>query len=488
VQEKSVALCAIYTRVSTDMQAEVEFNSCEAQEQRIRAFIASQEGFKVFKVYTDAGFSGANLDRPAMQEMLKDIMAGSVDMVITYKIDRLTRSPRDFYQLIEHFEKYNAGFISVTERFDTSTPSGRLLRNIMLTFAQFERELASERVKDKIIQRALKGMYIGGQPPFGYKVEEGKLVLDPPRDEAVRLVYNVYAETRSIRQVVHLLKEKGFVTRNGNPVSDAMVWHILNNITYTGRIIHKDKSYPGQHPAIITEDIFNYVRTMFKENPRRRTGDMPTSPFAGIIHCQECGSIMTSTYTDKGNKGGRRRYHYYRCGKLPHEGWDKCSVRQISAERFHDMLYKNLLRISMDEAYLKNLVSAYNNQTKELQGLGFEPEQENGSLTPEKLIEIIKEFLTICARRTGMERILAIRRHLSGIKYSKKTIAVEFFLARPPDEKSLSESESTSAALRAAPPVCPPAEKQKRPGRNLRPNLFQSVCIGENGWGARIRT
>ena len=128
---------AIYTRVSSDSQAEVEFNSCEAQEARIRSFIASQDGFKVFKVYTDAGFTGANLNRPAMQDMLRDIGAGGVDMVITYKIDRLTRSPRDFYQLIEFLEKHNAGFISVTERFDTSTPAGRLLRNIMLTFAHY---------------------------------------------------------------------------------------------------------------------------------------------------------------------------------------------------------------------------------------------------------------------------------------------------------------------------------------------------------------
>jgi DNA invertase Pin-like site-specific DNA recombinase len=119
------------------MQAEIEYNSCEAQEDRIRSFIASQDGFKVFKVYTDAGFTGANLDRPAMKDMLRDISEGSVDMVITYKIDRLTRSPRDFYQMIEYFEKYNAGYISVTERFDTSTPSGRLLRNIMLTFGHY---------------------------------------------------------------------------------------------------------------------------------------------------------------------------------------------------------------------------------------------------------------------------------------------------------------------------------------------------------------
>ena len=167
--EKKITHCAIYTRVSTDHQAEVEFNSCEAQEDRIRSFVASQEGFEVFKVYTDPGFTGANMNRPALKQLITDIRAGQIQMVITYKIDRLTRSPRDFYELIEFFESNNASYISVTERFDTSTPSGRLLRNIMLTFAQFERELASERVKDKVIQRVKRGMYHGGHPTIGYK-------------------------------------------------------------------------------------------------------------------------------------------------------------------------------------------------------------------------------------------------------------------------------------------------------------------------------
>ena len=142
---------AIYTRVSTDNQAEVEFNSCEAQEIKIRSFIASQNDIDVYKVYSDPGFSGATTDRPALKEMMWDIQREKINLVIAYKIDRFTRSPKDFYQLIEIFDQYGVNFISVTERFDTSTPAGRLLRNIMLTFAQFERELVSERTRDKMI-------------------------------------------------------------------------------------------------------------------------------------------------------------------------------------------------------------------------------------------------------------------------------------------------------------------------------------------------
>ena len=177
--------CAVYTRVSTDNQAEKEFNSCEAQQEKINSFIKSQENMEVFKYYSDPGFTGANINRPGLNKILQDIKQGNINLVISYKIDRLTRSPRDFYQLVEIFEKYEVDFISVTERFDTSTPSGRLLRNIMLTFAQFERELVSERTRDKMLQRANKGMWNGGLIPFGYKTEDKKLVVKKADAEKV---------------------------------------------------------------------------------------------------------------------------------------------------------------------------------------------------------------------------------------------------------------------------------------------------------------
>jgi len=166
MSKTQVKQCAIYTRVSTDMQAEKEFSSCEAQEEKIRAFVKSQDNWQIFKVYSDAGYTGANTNRPALQELLEDIKQRKIDIVLAYKIDRLSRSPKDFYQLIEVFEKYNVSFVSITERFDTSTPAGRLLRNIMLTFAQFERELTSERTRDKLLERVKKGMWNGGNPPF----------------------------------------------------------------------------------------------------------------------------------------------------------------------------------------------------------------------------------------------------------------------------------------------------------------------------------
>jgi len=186
--------CAIYTRVSTDIQAEKEFSSCEAQEEKNRSFIESQDNWQIFKVYSDAGYTGANTNRPALQELLEDIKQRKIDIVLAYKIDRLTRSPKDFYQLIEIFEQNNVSFISITERFDTSTPAGRLLRNIMLTFAQFERELTSERTKDKLLERVKKGMWNGGHTPYGYERKNKKLISNKKEAEIIRLIFETYLE------------------------------------------------------------------------------------------------------------------------------------------------------------------------------------------------------------------------------------------------------------------------------------------------------
>src|SRR3989338_1136631 len=201
--------CAVYTRVSTTMQAEVEYNSCEAQKDRILSYIKSQEDLEFFKVYSDPGFSGGDLDRPALKELLRDIQEKRVDEVLTYKIDRLTRSSKDFYALIEHFEKFNVSYVSVTERFDTSSPSGRLLRNIMLTFAQFEREMTGERIKDKLEQKAKRGMWNGSVPPIGYKKIDKKLVVDNKKALFVKELFEKFVETGHFNEVLALARKNG---------------------------------------------------------------------------------------------------------------------------------------------------------------------------------------------------------------------------------------------------------------------------------------
>lgn len=233
---------AIYTRVSTENQAEVEFNSCETQESKIRSFIASQNNIEIYKVYSDQGYSGSNIERPALKEMLIDIQYGKIDIVISYKIDRLTRSPKDFYQLIEIFEKYNVSFLSITERFDTSTPSGRLLRNIMLTFGQFERELISERIRDKILERAKKGMWSCGKAPFGYKREDKKLVIEPREAGMVRTIFETFINTRSTFAVYNHLKGKQMLNRFGLPLSKTAIDSILKGIVHAGGSSIKERS------------------------------------------------------------------------------------------------------------------------------------------------------------------------------------------------------------------------------------------------------
>ncbi len=461
--------CAIYTRVSTDQQAEVEFNSCEAQEDRIRSFIASQEGFTVGGVYSDPGFSGANINRPGLRRVIADVQAGLIDMVITYKIDRLTRSPRDFYQLIELFEANGAGFISVTERFDTSTPAGRLLRNIMLTFAQFERELASERVKDKVVQRVKRGLYAGGCPPHGYKSEKGGLVLDPPRDEEVRLIFETYVKTRSIRGVLKVLREKSILSRKGKAFTDSTIWHMLKKPIFTGSVVHMGKVHPGKHPPIISTELFDHVQKIIEKEPRQKPDHSIMLPYAGLMRCEECGASMTAVYTNKTTKGGQhRRYYYYRCSTIGHKGWASCSTKQIGADRFHDTVQRNLHRISMDPDYLENLLLKVKNQTQSVNSTGYEPNSQKETLTVQNVQNSLKAFLKICARKPGIEKSLAVRGHIQGIRYSKARVCVDFRVGRSSVVESENGGVPSGSRLSVPPPASPPAPKSKGPDRVMR--------------------
>jgi len=256
IQKTMNKQCAIYTRVSTDIQAEKEFSSCESQEEKIRAFVKSQDNWQIYKVYTDTGYTGANLNRPALQELLEDIKQKKIDIVLAYKIDRLTRSPKDFYQLMEFFEQNNVSFISVTERFDTSTPAGRLLRNIMLTFAQFERELTSERTKDKMLERAKRGLYNGGFAPFGYKRENKKLIINKKEAEIVRMIFETYIETGSVVKVYDLLKERNIKNRQGEPFYKTVLGFLLRNPVYAGKVKHNNQIYQKIHETKISEEVF----------------------------------------------------------------------------------------------------------------------------------------------------------------------------------------------------------------------------------------
>jgi len=354
--------CAIYTRVSTDNQAEKEFSSCEAQEQKIKSFVASQNNWQVFKVYSDAGYSGATLERPALQQLLSDMKEGKIDIVLAYKIDRLTRSPKDFYQLIEFFEQSKIDFISITERFDTSTPAGRLLRNIMLTFSQFERELTSERTKDKLLERAKKGMANGGLTPYGYMRQDKKLIPHPREAVEVKSIFEKYLETKSLFAVYDFLKEKGIKNHSGKNFSKTNIAYLLRNVVYIGKIKHRGEIYNGIHEPIISEEIFGLAQKIHKEK-LKNFRVYKNFLFGGLVNCEECGSKMTSCFTNKKDNGKLKRYYYYRCTSTLQQDWQACSVKQVSAERLENYALENLERISLDKNYLENLVFKFNHSS-----------------------------------------------------------------------------------------------------------------------------
>jgi DNA invertase Pin-like site-specific DNA recombinase len=261
--------CAVYTRVSTSMQAEKEYNSCEAQKDRIASFIKSQEDMEAFREYSDPGFSGGDLDRPGLKALLRDIEGGQIEVVLTYKIDRLTRSSKDFYALIEFFEKYGVSFISVTERFDTSSPSGRLLRNIMLTFAQFEREMTGERIKDKLEQKAKRGFWNGSVPPIGYKKIDKKLVVDKNKASVIKELFETLVKTGHFFEVLALARKRGLtIHRTGNLISSSGLYDLLKNPIYIGKITWRGQYLPGIHQPIISEDLFLAAQECIKEKPK----------------------------------------------------------------------------------------------------------------------------------------------------------------------------------------------------------------------------
>ena len=416
---------AIYTRVSTDNQAEVEFNSCEAQEAKIKAFISSQESFEIYKVYKDEGYSGANLDRPGLAGLLADIEQNNINMVIVYKIDRLTRSPKDFYNLIEIFEKHSISFISVTERFDTSTPSGRLLRNIMLTFAQFERELTSERTKDKMLERAKKGLYGGGGCPLGYKRVNKRLEIEPSEAETVRKVFSFYIKTASLFKTYKLLKQRGVLNRQNKILTKGEISSILRKLVYTGKIYHQGKVYPGIHRPIISEEQFNQAQELHKQKIVPNWKPAKNYLLPGMIFCKECGSKMTPTYTNKIKKTMRKRYYYYRCTITNKRDWDSCSIRHVSASRLDGFILNELNRISKDGLYLESL-SFMHNQKQSGIGQGFELSNKEPCLTAEKIQTTIQNVLRIASIKETYNRALALRNYIDRVIYSKETIEIRF--------------------------------------------------------------
>jgi site-specific DNA recombinase len=314
--------CAIYTRKSSEEGLEQEFNSLQAQREACEAFITSQrhEGWVCLRAgYDDGGFSGATMGRPALQRLLADITAGRVDIVVVYKIDRLTRSLADFAKIVEILDARGASFVSVTQQFNTTTSMGRLTLNVLLSFAQFEREVIGERIRDKIAASKKKGMWMGGVPPLGYRVQDRKLVIVDGEAEIVRSIFHRYAELDSVRLLKAELEAQGRKSKSwtsaagrvigGKPFSRGALYLMLRNRSYRGEIVHKGQSHPGEHPPIIDQTLWDAVQMRLAGNTAERNSGTCThqpSLLAGMLFDAE-GNRMTPSYSVKKST----RYHYY---------------------------------------------------------------------------------------------------------------------------------------------------------------------------------
>lgn len=320
--------CAIYTRKSTEEGLDQEFNTLDAQREACEAYIRSQagEGWRLTSTrYDDGGYSGGNLNRPAMQRLLADIDVGKVDVIVVYKVDRLTRSLMDFAKIVERLDARGVSFVSVTQAFNTTTSMGRLTLNVLLSFAQFEREVTGERIRDKIAASKAKGMWMGGTVPLGYDLHERRLLVNASEADQVRHIFTRYLALGSGVKLAQELRRDGVVskrwtsrlsrTRGGVPFDCGSLYYLLQNRIYLGEIVHRSVSHDGEHEPIVSKELFDAVQQALAQNRRKRREQPKRSAsclLAGLVHDAD-GKPMTTSFS-YGRSG--RRYRYYVSGSL----------------------------------------------------------------------------------------------------------------------------------------------------------------------------
>jgi DNA invertase Pin-like site-specific DNA recombinase len=304
--------CAIYTRKSSEEGLDMEFNSLDAQREACEAYIASQrsEGWAAIREpYDDGGVSGGTLDRPALQRLLADVEAGLIDVIVVYKIDRLSRSLMDFAKLVDVFDRNQVTFVSVTQSFNTTTSMGRLTLNILLSFAQFEREVIGERIRDKVAASRKRGMWMGGYVPLGYDVRDRKLIINEAEAATVRMIFKRFVAIGSATKLAKALVAEGVRTKSGRLVDKGYIYRLLNSRVYLGEATHKGASYPGEHAPIIDRSLWDKVHSILQTSPRLRAANARARTPAllkGLIFT-ETGCAMTPAFTKKGT----RQYRYY---------------------------------------------------------------------------------------------------------------------------------------------------------------------------------
>jgi DNA invertase Pin-like site-specific DNA recombinase len=360
--------CAIYTRKSSEEGLEQNFNSLDSQREACAAYIQSQKalGWKaVASRYDDGGFTGGNMERPGLQRLLADIAAHRERIEVVYKVDRLTRSLADFAKLVELFDAHEVSFVSVTQQFNTTTSMGRLTLNVLLSFAQFEREVTGERIRDKIAASKRKGMWMGGMAPIGYVAKDRQLVADPQQAARVQQIYRLYLELGCVRRLQAELSRRGWVTparatrradaKGGRPFSRGHLHAILRNPIYLGKIVHRQTVFDGQHPAIIEQSLWDAVQEQLRSNRQgERSGISASHPslLTGLVF-DERGNRLTPTHAKK----GARRYRYYAAGELLQDGRRAApDALRIPAQALEDAVVQALNAWLTDESRLMHWI------------------------------------------------------------------------------------------------------------------------------------
>lgn len=371
--------CAIYTRKSTEEGLEQEFNSLDAQREAGEAFIASQkaEGWVALpQRYDDGGFTGANIERPALKRLMADVETGRIDCIVVYKVDRLSRSLLDFARLMESFEKYRISFVSVTQQFNTTHSMGRLTLNILLSFAQFEREIISERTRDKIAAARRKGKWAGGMPVLGYDLsKDSKLQVNAEEAQRVREIFKLYIEKQSLIRTAEELANRGWrakqwttrkgTTRGGRHFDKGSLRQLLTCVTYLGKVKYKDEVHPGEHEAIVEESLWQKANQLLRANGR--SGGMYIrnkygALLKGLLFCRPCGLAMGHSYTQRKNGVG---YRYYVCQTAQKQGWHACPSKSLPAEQIEQFVVDQIKVIGADPAILSATLDASQCQDQE---------------------------------------------------------------------------------------------------------------------------
>jgi len=484
--------CAIYTRVSSDERLNQEFSSLDNQRESCEAYVASQrqEGWvTIAGRYDDGGFSGGTMERPGLKRLLEDINAGKIDVVVVYKVDRLSRSLPDFVRFIECCEAHGVAFVSVTQHFKTDTPMGRLTLNVLLSFAQFEREVISERIRDKVAASKRRGIWMGGCPPLGYLVKDRKLIVIPEEADLVRHVFRRFVSLGSCTVLVQELaaqghKSKSWVTqegkhRVGRTFSKGTLYKLLNNRTYLGEVAHKGQIYAGEHEAIVPRDLWDKAHAILAENYRtraNRTRAKTPALLRGVIRCAAHDCAMAPTFTRK--RG--RLYRYYLCTHASKHGYSSCTNPTVAAGEIERAVIDRLRGIFSSPRVLARSFRAI--QVQQQAAI------EHSKAEHERLTRHVKQ-LRDAARRALAAEVApdgAVVRHLG-----EELSAAEEQLAKATSELTALTSISVTErdvceAFQSIDPIWAelfPAEQE----RVIR-MLVEAILVGPDGLELHLRT